>query len=180
MHTDETNHSQYSKQLHTSWAQIPLLLLYPFNSLFSGTTWVNQNQKGKVFRILLEQEMTGWQWHQLHHTQIICTSLQTDKNANTSPFSASKHWRLMGTNGWQNLFGSDQLHHQISNSLMHYRQVVSTSLRCSRTKTLFLTKSDLTGFFQLIVRNDCIIWRVLQCFLQPPYSLRISLLSTAT
>jgi len=48
----------------------------------------------------------GWQWHQLDHTQIICTSLQTDNHANTSPFSfyrsdalpaaqptASKHWR---------------------------------------------------------------------------------------
>jgi len=27
----------------------------------------------------------GRQWHQLDHTQIICTSLQTDNNVNTSP-----------------------------------------------------------------------------------------------
>jgi len=26
----------------------------------------------------MKQEMMGWQWHQLYHTQIICTSLQTD------------------------------------------------------------------------------------------------------
>ena len=26
----------------------------------------------------------GWQWHQLDHTQIICTSLQTDNHASTS------------------------------------------------------------------------------------------------
>jgi len=26
----------------------------------------------------VEQEMMGWQWHQLDHMQIICTSLQTD------------------------------------------------------------------------------------------------------
>jgi len=42
-----------------------LLLLHPFNGLFSSTTWVSRHQKGKPFSILLEQEMTGWQWHQL-------------------------------------------------------------------------------------------------------------------
>jgi len=49
--------------------------------------------------------MTGWQWHQLDHMQIICTSLQTDNHASTSPLifyrpdalpatqsTASKHW----------------------------------------------------------------------------------------
>ena len=49
----------------------------------------------------------GWQWHQLDHMQIICTTLQTDNHANTSPLSfyrpdalpatqptASKHWRF--------------------------------------------------------------------------------------
>jgi len=29
----------------------------------------------------------GWQWHQLDHMQIICTSLQTDNHASTSPLS---------------------------------------------------------------------------------------------
>jgi len=33
----------------------------------------------------VEQEMMGWQWHQLDHMQIICTSLQTDNHASTSP-----------------------------------------------------------------------------------------------
>jgi len=28
--------------------------------------------------------MMGWQWHQLDHMQIICTSLQTDNHASTS------------------------------------------------------------------------------------------------
>ena len=28
--------------------------------------------------------MMGWQWHQLNHMQIICTSLQTDNHASTS------------------------------------------------------------------------------------------------
>ena len=51
--------------------------------------------------------MTGWQWHQLNHMQIICTSLQTDNHESTSSLhifyrpnalpaaqpTASKHWR---------------------------------------------------------------------------------------
>ena len=56
----------------------------PFNGLFSRTTWVGRYQKDKPFRILLKQEMTGWQWHRLNHMQIICTSLQTDNHASTS------------------------------------------------------------------------------------------------
>ena len=72
----------------------------------SMTTWVSQHQKGKPFWILLEQEMMGWQWQQLDHMKIICTALQTDNHASTSPLSfyrpdafpatqptASKHWR---------------------------------------------------------------------------------------
>jgi len=31
--------------------------------------------------------MMGWQWHQLDHMQIVCTLLQTDNHASTSPFS---------------------------------------------------------------------------------------------
>jgi len=54
----------------------PLLLqtLHPFNGLFSRTTWVSRHQK--PFSILMKQETMGWQWHQLDHMQIICTSLQ--------------------------------------------------------------------------------------------------------
>jgi len=29
----------------------------------------------------MKQVMTGWQWHQLDHTQIVCTSFQTDSHA---------------------------------------------------------------------------------------------------
>jgi len=61
------------------------VLLHLFNSLFFRTTCVSWHQKGKPFWILLEQEMTGWQWHQLDDTQIICTSLWTDNHASTSP-----------------------------------------------------------------------------------------------
>jgi len=33
----------------------------------------------------MQQEMIGWQWHQLD--QIICTSLQTDNHTSTSTLS---------------------------------------------------------------------------------------------
>ena len=58
-----------------------------FNSLFSKITWVSRHQKGKPLWILLEQEMLGWQWHQLDHMQIICILLQTHNHASTSPLS---------------------------------------------------------------------------------------------
>jgi len=84
--------------LHESWTALaPLvvdllysnyyILLHPFNGLFSRTYWVRRHQKGKPFWILLEQEMMGWQWHQLDHMQITCTSLQTHNHASTSPLS---------------------------------------------------------------------------------------------
>ena len=47
-----------------------------FNSLFSRTTCVSWHQKGygtrkvKPVWILMQQEMMGWQWHQLDHMQI--------------------------------------------------------------------------------------------------------------
>jgi len=53
-------------------------------AFFSRTIWARLHQKGKPFWILLEQEMMGWQWHQLDHMQSICTSLQTDNHAITS------------------------------------------------------------------------------------------------
>ena len=82
----------------------------PFNGLFSRTTWVGRYQKDKPFWILLKQEMTGCQWHQPNHMQIVCTSLQTDKHGSTLSFhifyrpdarpaaqpTASKHCRQTG------------------------------------------------------------------------------------
>jgi len=64
---------------------------------FSRTTWVSWHQKGKPFWILLEREMMGWQWHQLDHMQIICTSLHTDNHASTSPLSFYKPDALPAT-----------------------------------------------------------------------------------
>jgi len=52
----------------------------------SRTTWVSQYQKGKTNLDFTEARDGEWQWHQLGHMQI-CTSLQTDNRASTSPLS---------------------------------------------------------------------------------------------
>jgi len=45
----------------------------------------------------MKQEMMGWQWHQLDHMQIICTSLQTDNHASTSSLNFCTGWMLFLT-----------------------------------------------------------------------------------
>ena len=35
----------------------------------------------------MKQDMLEWQWHQLDHIQIICTTLQTGNHASTSSLS---------------------------------------------------------------------------------------------
>jgi len=73
--------------------------------LFSRTTWVSRHQTGKPFRNFTAARDDGVVY-QLDHMQTICTSLQTDNHASTSPLSfhrldalpaaqptASKHWR---------------------------------------------------------------------------------------
>jgi len=41
-------------------------------------------RKVKPSWILVKQEVMGWQWHELDHMQIICSSLQTGNHVNTS------------------------------------------------------------------------------------------------
>ena len=73
------------------------LLLHSFNGLFSWTTWVSRHRKDKPFWILLKQEMMGWQWHQLDHMQIICTTLQSDNLASMPSLS----FLLAGCSSWR-------------------------------------------------------------------------------
>jgi len=40
----------------------------------------------------MKQEMMGRQWHQLNHTQIICTSLQIDNHASTTSLKNFTGW----------------------------------------------------------------------------------------
>ena len=54
------------------------ITIHPLNGLFF------QDNLGKM----APEEMMGWQWHQLDHMQIICTSLQTDNRTSTSSLSS--------------------------------------------------------------------------------------------
>ena len=60
--------------------------LHPFNGPLSGTTRVSPYQKGKTNLDFTEARDSEWQWHQLGHVQV-CTSLQPDNHASTSPLS---------------------------------------------------------------------------------------------
>jgi len=57
-----------------------------FNGPFSGTTQVSRYQKSKTNPDFTEARGSEWQWHQLGHMQV-CTLLQTDNHASTSPLS---------------------------------------------------------------------------------------------
>jgi len=51
---------------------------------FPGQPGKAGTRKVKPVWILMKQEMTGWQWHQLDDVQIIYASLHTDNHASTS------------------------------------------------------------------------------------------------
>ena len=59
---------------------------HPFNGPFPGTTQLSRYQKGKTNLDFTEARDSEWQWHQLGHMQV-CTSLQRDNHASTSPLS---------------------------------------------------------------------------------------------
>jgi len=59
---------------------------HPFNGPLSVIPWVGQYQKGKTNLDFTEARDSEWQWHQLGHMQV-CTSLQIDYHASTSPLS---------------------------------------------------------------------------------------------
>jgi len=59
---------------------------HPFNGCLSRTTQVGRYQKGKTNLDFTEARGSEWQWHQLDRTQV-CTSLQTDNHASTSPLN---------------------------------------------------------------------------------------------
>jgi len=50
--------------------------------------------------------MMGWQWHQLDHLQVICTSLQTDNHASTSSFFTGQMLFLMSSQQCKSAEGS--------------------------------------------------------------------------
>jgi len=73
-----------SPEFGTKFQNKLLLLLLPFNGLFSRTTWVSRYQKGKTNLDFTGARNSEWQWHQMGHMQVR-TSLQTDNYASTPP-----------------------------------------------------------------------------------------------
>ena len=62
--------------------------LHSFICSYSGTrpTRISRYQKGKTNLDFTEARDSEWQWHQLGHMHV-CTLLQTDNHASTSPLS---------------------------------------------------------------------------------------------
>ena len=56
---------------------------HQFNGRLSRTTRVSRYQKGRTNLDFTEARDSEWQWHQLGHMQVFCTSLQTDNHAST-------------------------------------------------------------------------------------------------
>ena len=64
---------------------IIIIIIHPFNDLFSKITWVSRYQKSKTNLDLNEaRDDVVLGWHRLDHMQTICTLLQTDNHTNTS------------------------------------------------------------------------------------------------
>ena len=78
---------------------------HPFNGPFSGTTQVSRYQKGKTNPDFNEARDSEWQWNPLGHMQV-CTSLQTDNHASTTPLNFYKLGALLATQPCQSTEGT--------------------------------------------------------------------------
>jgi len=54
------------------------------------STWPTTGKTSWDLNEARDAGVLGWQWHQLDHTQTICTSLQTDNHTNTSSVNFSR------------------------------------------------------------------------------------------
>ena len=112
--------------------------------LFSRTTWISRHQKGKPFWILLKQEMMGWQWHQLDHMQIICTTLQIDNH--TSPVSGVPHHSIF--------YGPDALPDAQPTVSKHWRFIHNFSIYRNATSVYQQWQSFIFSTRTATVKGD--------------------------
>jgi len=68
------------------WPPLTSTYTYPFNGCLSRTIRASRYQKGKTNLDFTEARDSEWQLHQLGHMQV-CTLLQTDNHASTTPLS---------------------------------------------------------------------------------------------
>ena len=80
--------TKYLTIYHTIFWSLSYILhhTHTFNGPLSGTTRVSRYQKGTTNLDFTEARDSEWQWHQLGRIQV-CTSLQTDNHASTTPLS---------------------------------------------------------------------------------------------
>jgi len=86
----------------------------------------------------MKQEMMGWQWHQLDHMQIICTLLQTDKCASTSPLSLTSNQQSQSTEGNRQCW----IYGRFTKMEIHGRQLIWLNIRC-----------HIVWFFHWVIRS---------------------------
>jgi len=90
--TDRRKYSQLDRQKQKVYhTERPTRISQPKNNtrltaLCPGITRVSRYKKGKTNLDFTEARHSEWQWHQLGHMQV-CTVLQTDNHASTSPLS---------------------------------------------------------------------------------------------
>ena len=83
-----------------------------YTHLMASLTWQPgqvSNRKAEPFWVIMKQEMTGWQWHQLDHMQIIHTSLQTDNSTPSLIFVTGRMFFPLPNQQYQSTEGSWQL-----------------------------------------------------------------------
>ena len=137
-------------------------LLHPFNGLFSKTTSLSRHQKGKPFLISMRQKMIKWQWHQLDHMQIICTSFQTDNHTSASSLSTDKPDAIPDSQLTQNKHTNSYVRYETTMANTH--SVITweqndMSLKCRSKITVFLSRLISVSSFSPTCRS-IVLFRV--------------------
>jgi len=98
-----------------------------------------------------------WQWHHLDHMQIICTSLQTDNHANTSPPS----FLLVGCPSCHPTNSIKALNDHVENYITHHK---CCKIHINKTVTGTVAHKLLCCDYELVCLCLCISFFVPQFF----------------
>ena len=157
-----------SLQLLETQLLLMLLLLHPFNGLFSRTTWVSQHQKGKTsmdFNKARDDGVLGWQWHQLNNMQTICIApdgaIQSARSRETTtptphhPIFTGQMLFLMPNQQRQ----STERHYWRHNSWHRVYSMPSWLFPDSSTQQLHYYGPQIWGDSLLLTDYNCLIWQ---------------------
>jgi len=156
-----------------------LLLLHPFNSLYSSfATWVSRYQKDKNeygFKWGKRRQSFGMQRLQLDYMQTMCTSLQTDNHTYTSSFNfyrlhalpddqptVQKHWRqVMWCKLCENCLYM-LIISQLSARRLYYLSGTSKMI-CLKISTTALNVAQLHNMY-VLRRKQMVLWNFFLSF----------------